>query len=62
MRTELACARALSDALEIILDADRGDVIVQLADQLVRVASTMRQWEATHHPHGIIDTTMSRAS
>ncbi|HXN34318.1 MAG TPA: hypothetical protein VN894_20795 [Polyangiaceae bacterium] len=47
--TELACARALLDALEALLrsgDAEptRCDVVVQLADQLARVATTMKEW------------------
>ena len=49
-RTELACARALLDALEALLDAEhedrtRCDVVVQVADQLARVASTLRLWK-----------------
>ncbi|MGA7119171.1 MAG: hypothetical protein WBY94_03690 [Polyangiaceae bacterium] len=47
--TELACARALLDALETLLRAEavepsRCDVVVQLADQLARVATTMKEW------------------
>ncbi len=45
LRTELACARALLDELEAALDAGdelHCDVSVQAADQLVRVASTMK--------------------
>ncbi len=50
VRTELACTRALLDELETVLDAGReertvGDVLVQVADQLVRMASTMREWQ-----------------
>ncbi len=47
--TELACARALLDALEALLRSEeveptRCDVVVQLADQLTRVATTMKEW------------------
>ncbi len=54
--TEVACARALLDALETLLLAEniepnRCDVIVQIADQLARVATTMRQWGATPLGH-----------
>ncbi|MGA7119358.1 MAG: hypothetical protein WBY94_04630 [Polyangiaceae bacterium] len=47
--TELACARALLDALESILrsgefEPTRCDVVVQVADQLARVATTMKEW------------------
>lgn len=50
VRTELACTRALLDELETVLDAGRegrtvGDVLVQVADQLVRMASTMKEWQ-----------------
>jgi hypothetical protein len=46
-RIELACARALLDELEAALDAktdDRtpGDFVVQSADQLARLATTMK--------------------
>jgi hypothetical protein len=49
-RTELACARALLDALEALLDAEHEeestqcDVVVQVADQLARAATIMKQW------------------
>lgn len=47
-RLELACARALLDALEALLDADeedvRRDVVVQVAHQLARAADVMKQW------------------
>lgn len=48
VRTELACARALLDELETVLDAQneeqtRSDVVLQVADQLARVASTLKQ-------------------
>jgi hypothetical protein len=51
LRTDVACARALLDALEAVLDAesDEGtqrDVIVQMAGQLTRVASRMEAWKA----------------
>ncbi|HXN30608.1 MAG TPA: hypothetical protein VN894_02055 [Polyangiaceae bacterium] len=54
--TEVACARALLDALETLLraedvEANRYDVIVQVADQLARVATTIRQWGATPPGH-----------
>ncbi|MDP9002956.1 MAG: hypothetical protein M3O46_22930 [Myxococcota bacterium] len=47
-RTEVACARALLDQLETMLDTQneeqtRCDVVLQVADQLARVASTMKQ-------------------
>lgn len=47
LRTELACARALLDALETLLDREneertRGDVVVQVADYLASVASTLK--------------------
>jgi hypothetical protein len=50
LRTELACARALLDALETLFavereDLARLDVVVQLADQLARLASTIKQRE-----------------
>jgi hypothetical protein len=50
-RTELACARALLDALEAVLDAEheeqtRCDVAAQVADQLARVANTLKQWKS----------------
>ncbi len=51
LRTDVACARALLDALEAVLDADsdertQRDVIVQMAGQLTRVASRMEAWNA----------------
>jgi hypothetical protein len=38
------------DELETVLDAESegrtgGDVLIQIADQLVRMASTMKQWK-----------------
>ena len=50
MRIELACARALLDAIEIIFNApstarSRSDVVAQIADQLSRVAITIRWWQ-----------------
>lgn len=50
MRIELACARALLDAIEIVLNApstarSRSDVVAQIADQLSRVALTIRRWQ-----------------
>lgn len=50
-RTEVACARALLDELEVALDAEtdartQGDVVVQIADQLACLAKTMKQWDA----------------
>jgi hypothetical protein len=47
--TGLACARALLDALETLLrsgdvEPTRCDVVVQVADQLARVATTMKEW------------------
>ncbi len=49
--TELACARALLDALEAVLDAESEeriafDVVVQVADQLARLAGSMKRWES----------------
>jgi hypothetical protein len=51
LRTDVACARALLDALEAVLDAEndertRRDVIVQMAGQLTRVAGRMEAWRA----------------
>jgi hypothetical protein len=51
LRTELACARALLDALEAVLDAEtreqvRADVVVQMADQLARMANAIKRWNA----------------
>jgi len=50
MRIELACARALLDAIEIVLDTpsaarSRSDVVAQIADQLSRVAITIQRWQ-----------------
>lgn len=47
-RTEVACVRALLDELEVALgaqtdDRTRGDVVVQIADQLAYLAKTMNQ-------------------
>ena len=47
VRTELACARALLDELETVLDMrseeqTQRDVVLQVADQLARVASTLK--------------------
>jgi hypothetical protein len=49
--TEIACARALLDELETVLDAAHGEqtrcvFVTQIADQLTRVANTMKEWEA----------------
>jgi hypothetical protein len=57
VRTELACARALLDELETVLDAEseertRGDVVIQVADQLTRMASTMKQWKDSEAAEG----------
>ncbi len=46
LRTELACARALLDELEAVLDAENEErtqncVVIQMADQFARVAHTM---------------------
>jgi hypothetical protein len=46
--TEVTCARELLDKLEIELDTHgeeqiRFDVVIQLADELARLASTMKQ-------------------
>jgi hypothetical protein len=46
---ELACARALLDELETVLEREhqeqaRSDVMVQVAEQLERTAATMKQW------------------
>jgi hypothetical protein len=53
--TALACARALLDELEKAIGAandDRtGDVVIQVAEHLARLASTMTLWRA--------DTTLS---
>jgi hypothetical protein len=50
MRIELACARALLDAIEMVLSApstarSRSDVVAQIADQLSRVAITIQRWQ-----------------
>jgi hypothetical protein len=49
VRAELACARALLDELENVLMAHneqrtRCNVVDQVADQLDRVANTIRRW------------------
>lgn len=51
VRTELACARALLDELEAQLasgNANGGsrDLASQAADELMRVARTMKRWAA----------------
>jgi hypothetical protein len=51
VRTELACARALLDVLEARLasgNASEGtrDLATQAADELLRVARTMKRWAA----------------
>jgi hypothetical protein len=51
VRAELACAKTLLDELETVLEAHdeertRCDVVAQLADQLDRLANTMREWTA----------------
>jgi hypothetical protein len=50
--TALACARALLDELETVIEraADeqaRSGVVAQLAEHLVRLAGTMTQWDVT---------------
>jgi hypothetical protein len=55
VRTELACARALLDELETVLHAEseertRDDVFIQVADQLARMANTMKQWTEDESP------------
>ena len=52
--TELACARALLDALEVLIDAESEegiafDLVVQVADQLARLSGTMKRWESERH-------------
>lgn len=46
--TALACARALLDELETVLDDERtrSDVVIQVAEQLARLANMMNQWKA----------------
>jgi len=49
--TALACARALLDELETVLDdpddeRTRSDVVIQVAEQLARLANMMNQWKA----------------
>jgi hypothetical protein len=58
LRTELACARALLDALEAVLDAESEEqtqcgVALQMAEQFVRVANTMSQWKAERSQNGV---------
>jgi hypothetical protein len=55
VRAELACARALLDELATVLEARneeraRYDMANQVADQLERVADTIRRW-ATARDH-----------
>ena len=48
--TALACARALLDQLELVIDAENDerthDVVIQVADHLKGLASTMTLWQA----------------
>jgi hypothetical protein len=58
LRTELACARALLDALETALDAETEErtkcgVALQIAEQFVRVANTMTLWGDAWSQNGI---------
>jgi hypothetical protein len=67
--TEVACARALLDELETVLDADHEghagcDVVAQVADQLTRLASTMKHWKAerSRQPSLAVPTSSSAPS
>jgi hypothetical protein len=58
LRIELACARALLDALEAVLDAEieartQCGVVLQIADQFARVANTMRHWKTERSESGV---------
>jgi hypothetical protein len=48
--TALACARALLDALETVIDAGDDeatrDIVIQVAEHLALLASTMTLWKA----------------
>jgi predicted component of type VI protein secretion system len=49
--TALACARALLDELETVLDArdderTQSDVVIQVAEDLSRLANLMKQWKS----------------
>jgi hypothetical protein len=48
--TALACARSLLDQLETVIDGANDertrDVVIQVAEHLARLASTMTQWQA----------------
>jgi hypothetical protein len=48
--TALACARALLDALETVIDAGDNeatrDIVIQVSEHLARLASTMALWKA----------------
>jgi hypothetical protein len=48
--TALACARALLDQLETVIDGANDertrDVVIQVAEHLARLASTITQWQA----------------
>ncbi|MGO8996523.1 MAG: hypothetical protein ACLQVI_24680 [Polyangiaceae bacterium] len=51
VRTELACARALLDELEARLASENAkggsrELAAQAAEELMRVARTMKQWAA----------------
>jgi hypothetical protein len=60
-RTELACARALLDALEAMLDAENEEraqcgVALQMAEQFIRLANALSHWEATWSQNGVLDS------
>jgi hypothetical protein len=49
LEVELGCARALLDELEAALEREyperaRGDMIIQVAEELERTATAMKQW------------------
>jgi hypothetical protein len=67
MRIELACARALLDAIEIILNVpssarSRSDVVAQIADQLSRVAIIIQQWQDGPHDDEFPEATSEESS
>jgi hypothetical protein len=57
----MACARALLDELEAVLDAENEEraqcgVALQMAEQFIRLANALSHWEATWSQNGLLDS------